>query len=112
EVRALANATSAKNLMAQLHVMLKNEKANIETNKAKMDRGKTPKEADMLEQGKTQTLVDAQLNIEGTMTQIKTCLEDISVQIDKGRTNTCCFISKLRDIEVLLLKELPPVGLW
>ncbi|GJU07049.1 F-box domain containing protein [Tanacetum coccineum] len=107
-VRALANATSAENLMAQLQVMLKNEKANIETNKAHMDRGKTSKEADMLEQGKTQTLVKVQLNIEGTMTQIKTCLEDLSVQIDKGRTNICCIISKLHDIEVLLLKELPP----
>ncbi|PWA71197.1 F-box domain, Leucine-rich repeat domain, L domain-like protein [Artemisia annua] len=107
EVRALTNATSAENLMVQLREMLKLKKANIETSKANTDQGKASTEANMVEQRKTQTLVKLQQNFEGTVTQIKSCLKDLSVQIDQGKTNTSDIISKLRDIEVLLRKDLP-----
>ncbi|KAI3760296.1 hypothetical protein L1987_50689 [Smallanthus sonchifolius] len=109
KARALANAVKAQKLMASFQVMLEKEKANIESNRTGMDQGKTPMashEADAHDQG-TAPVERMQLHFKRKLTQMKSCLEDVGIRIDEGRKRTCYIISQLRDIEVLLMKDLP-----
>ncbi|GJU07051.1 F-box domain containing protein [Tanacetum coccineum] len=141
ETLASRNAISTRYLLERLRVILESEKVNVETNRAYMDRGKTPvniHEAYMKEQRKTlpmkglrphkvekmaQPLIKSywkdsgmQIDekktktcgiIEGKMALLKKCWEDGGMQIFEGITKTCRIKSKLQDIEVLLMSELP-----
>ncbi|KAI7744532.1 hypothetical protein M8C21_016206 [Ambrosia artemisiifolia] len=105
KARAYANAVVAQNRMSDLQELLEKEKANIETH---INRRKTSVEADVLahDQGKTQ-VENVQLHFERKMAQMKSCWEDVGVQINEGRSTTDYILSQLRDIEVLLQKDLP-----
>ncbi|KAI7730550.1 hypothetical protein M8C21_001327 [Ambrosia artemisiifolia] len=102
KAQAIENAAAAQNRMANFQVMLEKEKANIGTH-MHIHR---PMEADAQDQGNA-PLEKVQLQFERKMAQMKSYWEDVRVQIDQGRTKTCDIISQLRDIEVLLLKDLP-----
>ncbi|PWA46536.1 hypothetical protein CTI12_AA507750 [Artemisia annua] len=78
EMRALMNTESALTCMAELRVMLEQEKANIKTNIAHMDRVMTPMEG----------------------------WKDLKAQIKHGEAKTSGIISKLCGIEESL-EELP-----
>nr|XP_043608225.1 uncharacterized protein LOC122580019 [Erigeron canadensis] len=116
EVRGYRNAVSAQNLMEKLWAMLEKEKANSETNMTQLDHKKETMESheeENHEHGNAQVddqrapVEKLQMHIQGKMANIKSCWEDLGVQIDQGRKKACHIISKLRDIEVLLLSELP-----
>ncbi|XP_076954302.1 uncharacterized protein LOC143628655 [Bidens hawaiensis] len=100
KARASANAAAAQKLMTDLQVLLEKEKDNIETN---MNH---PVEADAHDQGKS-PVEKVQLQFERKMEQMKSYWEDVGVQSDRGGSRTCYIISRLHDIEVLLLKNLP-----
>ncbi|KAI7730549.1 hypothetical protein M8C21_001326, partial [Ambrosia artemisiifolia] len=102
KAQAIENAAAAQNLMENFQVMLEKEKANIGTH-IHIDQ---PMEADAQDQGNA-PLEKVQLQFDRKMAQMKSYWEDVRVQIDRGRTKTCDIISQLRDIEVLLLKDLP-----
>lgn len=90
EIRATRNTKLAHNLMKKVRVLLDEEKANIETNRAHMERVKEQ--------------VENQLQIEGRMTQINKCWKDLSMQIEQGKEKTSEIISKLQDIKAILTK--------
>ncbi|KAJ0734324.1 hypothetical protein HanPI659440_Chr11g0418721 [Helianthus annuus] len=104
KARAFENAVAAKNLMVDLQEMLEKEKADID---AQTDRGKTPMECqEAAEQGKA-PVEKVQLQFKRKMAQMRSSWEEVGVQIDRGRTKSCRIVSQLREIEVLLLKDLP-----
>ncbi|XP_035846205.1 uncharacterized protein LOC110941622 isoform X1 [Helianthus annuus] len=103
KAQAFANAVEAQKRMSSLQGLLEKEKANIET---RTNRRKAPTEADTHDQGKTQ-VENVQLHFERKMAQMKSCWEDVGVQIDQGGSRARDILSRLRDIEELLLKDLP-----
>ncbi|KAJ0571151.1 putative leucine-rich repeat domain superfamily, F-box-like domain superfamily [Helianthus annuus] len=103
KAQAFANAVEAQKRMSRLQDLLEKEKANIET---RTNRRKAPTEADTHDQGKTQ-VENVQLHFERKMAQMKSCWEDVGVQIDQGGSTARDILSRLRDIEELLLKDLP-----
>ncbi|KAJ0578420.1 putative F-box domain, leucine-rich repeat domain superfamily, F-box-like domain superfamily [Helianthus annuus] len=103
KAQAFANAVEAQKRMSSLQDLLEKEKANIET---RTNRWKAPTEADTHDQGKTQ-VENVQLHFERKMAQMKSCWEDVGVQIDQGGSTARDILSRLRDIEELLLKDLP-----
>ncbi|KAJ0790194.1 putative leucine-rich repeat domain superfamily, F-box-like domain superfamily [Helianthus annuus] len=103
KAQAFAIAVEAQKRMSSLQDLLEKEKANIET---RTNRRKAPTEADTHDQGKTQ-VENVQLHFERKMAQMKSCWEDVGVQIDQGGSTTRDILSRLRDIEELLLKDLP-----
>ncbi|KAI3713747.1 hypothetical protein L1987_72333 [Smallanthus sonchifolius] len=84
----------AQNLMAELRVLLDKEKDNSKTNRAHLERGKTPVEGHEPEK----------LEIGGRMAQIKSCWKNLVVQIKQSKEEACLIISKLHHIEELLTK--------
>ncbi|MFS7985954.1 hypothetical protein Hanom_Chr11g01004731 [Helianthus anomalus] len=88
--------------MADLLEMLEKVKADID---AQTDRVKTRQEA-AADQGKA-PVEKVQLQLKRKMAQMKSSWEDVGVQIDRGRRKSCRIVSQLREIEVLLLKDLP-----
>ncbi|KAI7751519.1 hypothetical protein M8C21_022431 [Ambrosia artemisiifolia] len=101
--KAFANASALQNLMSNFHVLLDKEKSDIET---RMNGRRTSVEAITYDQGKTQ-VENMQLHLERKMSQMKSCWKDVGEQIDQSISKTRCLMSKLREIEVLLLKDLP-----
>ncbi|KAK9059850.1 hypothetical protein SSX86_020554 [Deinandra increscens subsp. villosa] len=113
KAQAIANAATAESLMASLLVLLEKEKANIETDGTRMSpMGRHEENSTDEEKNETEDQVQApvermQLHFKRKMAQMKRCWEDVGTQIDQGKRNTRNIISRLRDIEVLLLKDLP-----
>ncbi|GJY99263.1 hypothetical protein Tco_0516693, partial [Tanacetum coccineum] len=77
--------------MTELGVMLERQKANIETNIAHLDRDLTPME--FHEQDKMQ------IDKWEMRSQINSYWEELSAQIEHGKTKTSDIISKLCRIE-------------
>nr|GFA01915.1 hypothetical protein [Tanacetum cinerariifolium]GFA04136.1 hypothetical protein [Tanacetum cinerariifolium] len=90
ETIAERNTTSAKKRMAELQVILQEEKANIKGNTAQMQEGKTQ--------------VENQLQIGASIAHIKSCFKDFSVQIEQKKAKGFSIIYKLESIEELLTK--------
>lgn len=90
EIRAVMNKTRAQKLMVDLRVMLEQEKANFEANRAHINQESAQPGAQM------------QLHIQGRMTQMKSCWEDMSVHVEQGKAKTCRIFSKLQEIEKLM----------
>ena len=90
ETIAERNATSAKKHMAELRVLLLEEKANIKANTAQMEEGKTQ--------------VENQLEIGASIAHIKSCFRDFSGHIEQRKAKVFSIIHKLESIEELLTK--------
>ncbi|KAK9060693.1 hypothetical protein SSX86_021399 [Deinandra increscens subsp. villosa] len=113
KAQAIANATEAQNLMANLQAMLERKKANFETELTRMppmenreENSTDEEEIDTIDQGK-QPVEKLQLQFKRRMAQMKRCSKDVGIRIDRGKRTTRSVISELRQIEVLLLKDLP-----
>ena len=90
ETKAVRNAALAKNLMAELRVLLEQEKANFETNKAHIEEGNAQ--------------VENQLQNAGSIAHIKSRFKEFSVQIEQRKDKAFSIINKLETIEELLTK--------
>nr|GEU69907.1 hypothetical protein [Tanacetum cinerariifolium] len=87
EIIAKRNAGLVQKRMGNLRVKLEREKAEIETNMAHIDQRNTPMESDKAkvhEQHVPQ--LDHLVQSEKTMTHIDACFEDMSGQIEKGKS--------------------------
>ncbi|GKA96556.1 F-box domain containing protein [Tanacetum coccineum] len=108
EIMAKRNTELAQKCMENLWVGLEREKAQIETNMAHINRGKTPMESD---KAKTHEQDVAQLEylVQIEETHIDACWEDFSRQIENGKSKISDIISELHDIKKLIAK-LPTVN--
>lgn len=97
EARAVRDAKSAQDFMAELKVVLDEEKALMENHDARMrEQGRAPY---WREQG-TQTPI----HIGKRLNHVQVCWEDMDAQIQVGRVKTCRIMSILRRVEGLLTK--------
>ncbi|XP_076897280.1 FBD-associated F-box protein At5g60610-like [Bidens hawaiensis] len=91
----LCEEIAANKLMAELQVLLKEEKDNIKTNSSHVvPREKTPVESHK----------PKKLKIGGNMTQIKEHWENMGAEIQLRKEKACLIISMLQRIEELLAK--------
>ncbi|GKD07385.1 hypothetical protein Tco_1187070 [Tanacetum coccineum] len=93
---AKRNTGLVQKRMENLRVKLEREKAEIETNMAHIDQRNTPMESDKAkvhEQHVPQ--LDHLVQSEKTMTHIDACFEDLSRQIEKGKSKISHIISDL-----------------
>ncbi|GJR15225.1 F-box domain containing protein [Tanacetum coccineum] len=107
ELNAPKNATSAQYLMAELQVLLEQERANTMTDKAHMEQKEAPMESHkgkMHEQEQPQPETNMQPHFAGTFGQMKSYWKDLSVRTEKRKEKACLIISKLENIEKLLAK--------
>ncbi|GJW89837.1 F-box domain containing protein [Tanacetum coccineum] len=96
EIIAKRNTGLVQKRMENLRVKLEREKAVIETNMAHIDQRNTPMEIDKAkvhEQHVPQ--LDHLVQSEKTMTHIDACFEDLSKQIEKGKSKISNVISDL-----------------
>ncbi|GJV28822.1 hypothetical protein Tco_1385270 [Tanacetum coccineum] len=96
EIIAKRNTELAQKQMENFRVKLGREKAGIETNMAHIDQRNTPMESDKAkvhEQHVPQ--LDHLVQIQETMTHIDACFEDLSRQIEKGKSKISANISDL-----------------
>lgn len=103
EIRAVTTPTLAKNLMEELQVLLKEEKAKIIM--ARKKRGKAPMKSHVTQlhqQGKTQVMKNMQLLTEERMLSTESRWEDPSVQnyLENGKIGD--MVSKLQAIKGVL----------
>ncbi|GJZ26276.1 hypothetical protein Tco_0570529, partial [Tanacetum coccineum] len=103
ELNAPKNATLAQDLMAELHVLLEQDKANTMPNKAYMEQKEAPMES---HKGKTHEQEQPQLRIGGSLVQMKSFWKDLSMWIEQRIEKVYLIISKLEDIKKLLAKLL------
>nr|XP_043639201.1 uncharacterized protein LOC122610259 isoform X2 [Erigeron canadensis] len=103
EIIAVKDIQLARKRMAELRVLLEQQKANTET------KGKAPMECDnakMHKKRNAQPEMKMQLQIGGNRELIKSYWKDRSVRVEQRKAKVCLIISMLEGIEGLL-KKLP-----
>ncbi|GJY11465.1 F-box domain containing protein [Tanacetum coccineum] len=93
------NTASAKKGMAELQVLLEQEKADIETNRAHIEQGNAPMESHNAKMDEEQNV-----QVEGNMAHISSCWKGLSKQIAQGEAKTDDIVSRLHRIKKLLTK--------
>ncbi|GJW00307.1 hypothetical protein Tco_1555558 [Tanacetum coccineum] len=101
EIIAEENATYAKNRMAELQVLLEQEKADMETNRAHTEQKNVPMESHNAKTDEEQNALDEnELQIEGNVEHINSCWESLGEQIKQGK-------EKIDDIVFVFLANCP-----
>ncbi|PWA69391.1 F-box domain, Leucine-rich repeat domain, L domain-like protein [Artemisia annua] len=105
EIIAEKNATDAKKSMAELRVLLEQEKADIETNRAHTEQANVPMESHNAKMDEEQNALDEnELQIEGNVEHINSCWESLGEQIKQGKAKIDGIVRQLRVIRKLLTK--------
>ncbi|GKD42260.1 hypothetical protein Tco_1266905 [Tanacetum coccineum] len=106
EIIAEENATYAKNRMAELQVLLEQEKADMETNRAHTKQKNVPiMESHNAKTDEEQNALDEnELQIEGNVEHINSCWESLGEQIKQGKEKIDDIVCELRDIKKLMIK--------
>nr|GEW05512.1 hypothetical protein [Tanacetum cinerariifolium] len=99
EVMTDTNTASAKKGMAELQVLLEQEKADIQTNRAHIEQGNAPMESHNAKMDGEQNV-----QVEGNMAHISSCWKGLSKQIAQGEAKTDDIVSRLHHIKKLLTK--------
>ncbi|GJW01383.1 hypothetical protein Tco_1556634 [Tanacetum coccineum] len=99
EVMTDKNTASAKKGMAELQVLLEQEKADIETNRAHIEQGNAPMESHNAKMDEEQNV-----QVEGNMAHISSCWKGLSKQIAQGEAKTDDIVIRLHRIKKLLTK--------
>ncbi|PWA81805.1 F-box domain, Leucine-rich repeat domain, L domain-like protein [Artemisia annua] len=98
DIIAERNATYAKNCMAELRVLLEQEKADMETNRAHTEQENVPMESHNAKMDEEQNALDENVG------HINSCWESLNEQIKEGKEKMDYIVRQLRFIRELLTK--------
>ncbi|GJV42318.1 F-box domain containing protein [Tanacetum coccineum] len=105
EIKAKENAAYAKKRMAELQVLLEQQKADMEINRAHTEQEYVPMESHNAKTDVEQNPLDEnELQIEGNMAHINSCWKSLSEQIEEGKEKIDDIVCELRGIKKLMTK--------